>query len=85
MASEIYRSKTYQYNGPVLDPYLYSAPFLLSNGQIVEPLNEQWMTDPSFECTPEKQRYNLRNGVSAESKSIGMRQEVVAYQYRPFN
>lgn len=81
MAS-IYKYRTYQYNGPVLDQNMYTTPFLLTSGQMTEPINVQWVTDPSAACSIEQKRLQLRGGATIATQQSPTR--VVSYQYRPF-
>ncbi len=82
MTSDIYRYRTYQYIGPSMDQNLYDAPDLLTAGSIVEPVNVQWVTDPSTSCTNEQKRLQVRGRLRVPP-AVHYRNPV-AYQYRPF-
>ena len=80
MATGIYRYRTHQYIGPVMDQYIYNTPFLFTEGQVTEPVNVQWVTDPSVTCTAEQKRLSVRKG----ERPIVEQPAKPVIQYRPF-
>jgi hypothetical protein len=80
-----YRYRTYQYIGPTLDQNIYQSPFLLTSGNITEPTNIQWVTDPTAECSAEQKRLRIRNGIQRKTvAALETDSKPAVYQYRPF-
>lgn len=76
------RFNTAQFSGPCLDHNLYNHPCQLSGGVYQEP-NYQWIIDPSFATSVEKQRYDARtNHTVAPSPSPPTLPP--DYGYRPY-